>query len=243
MTEKYTAEVSARKIIERVKCLLGQGVSIPLRREWVVIGFGGYLWNRRESDAIDFDAGFDYLSRCRAIRVIDAETFESTEYFETLSPKYHAPPPFPIQIERQIRNEAENMQHCHYWLYIFENILRSFISNSLAERYGENWEDGLRQKIKKEIGLNKSRWRGGILPRNPLEFTTLPTLHTIIMDKWPEIFKDKFENTNPASLRESLDRIEEFRNTIAHSRMLTEEESKVFYYEINRVLSSLKMFR
>ncbi len=232
-----------RGIQIKIKHLLAQGVQIPLKKKWITKGFGGTQWNDRETDAINFDAGFDYLSRCRVLNIIDAETFEITEYFDNFAPKYHTPPSLPIQINRQIENEAENIQHCYYWLYIFENTLRDFIQKSLSERYGENWRDELSQSVKKEIKRNQDRWHGGIPPRNPLEFSLLPTLHTIIMNKWKNVFKDKFENTNPASLKESLNRIEEFRNTIAHNCMLTEEESKVFYYEINRVLPSLKIFR
>jgi len=39
--EKYTAEVSAVKIVERIKHLLAQGVQTPLKRKWVIEGFGG----------------------------------------------------------------------------------------------------------------------------------------------------------------------------------------------------------
>jgi len=56
-------------------------------------------------------------------------------------------------------------------------------------------------------------------------------------------FKDEFKSTNPASLRESLSRIEGFRNTIAHSHMLTEVEFSNFYHEISKVLSSIKILR
>lgn len=240
--EKYTVEVSATKIVERIKHLLGQGVQIPLKKTWVITGFGGTLWVTRESDAIDFGAGFDYLHRCRAIKVIDAETFELGPYFETLTPpKYPAPPPFPIQIDRQIRNEAENMQHCYYWLYIFENTLRNFIGDSLSAKY-ENWYDALSEKVKKNIERNKKKWPRGIPPRSPLEFTELSILHTTIEKEWDNVFKAKFEGISQASLKESLDRIEEFRSTIAHNRMLAEEESKAFYNEIKRVLSSIKLF-
>ncbi|MEM0049407.1 MAG: Swt1 family HEPN domain-containing protein [Candidatus Bathyarchaeia archaeon] len=166
---------------------------------------------------------------------------EVTEYFLTFVPKYHTPPPFPIQIDTQIEKEAENMRNCYHWLYIFENTLRNFIHNCLLERYGEKWFEELSQRVKKEIEENKKRWRGGIQPRTPLEFTTLPTLSNILMSKWSDVFQDKFKNTNPTSLKESLNKIEGFRNTIAHNRMLTEDESKVFYYEVKSVLSSLEI--
>ena len=242
MTEKYTAEVSARKILERIKGLLAQGVSTPLEKKAVIEGFGGTLWNRRESDAIDFDAGFDFLTRCRILNFVDRERFEITEYIDTFAPKAHTPPPLPIQINRQLENEAENMQHCYRWLYIFENTLRNFIYESLLERYGENWFDKLNPQVKSEIEGNEKRWRGGIPPRNRLEFTTLSTLHRVINKEWEdEVFREKFKNTNPASLHESLERIEGYRNTIAHSRMLTtEEESSAFYQEIRKVLSSIR---
>lgn len=41
MIEKYTVEVSAGKIVERIKYLVRQGVPSSLRKEWVVNGFGG----------------------------------------------------------------------------------------------------------------------------------------------------------------------------------------------------------
>jgi len=243
MGGKYTAEVSAIKIIRRIKDLLGQGISSPLEKKWIIKGFGGTLWNTRETDAINFDDGFDYLSRCRVVNIIDAKTFELTEYFEKFAPKYHVPPSLSIQINRQIRNEAEIMEHCYYWLFIFENSLRNFIQDSLLKKYGENWDDKLSECVKKEIEKNKKRWYGGIQPRNLLEFTELPSLGNIIMNKWQDVFRDKFKNTNPTSLKESLERIEHFRNAIAHSRMLIEAEAKVFYYEVNKILSSIEIFR
>lgn len=240
MIEKYGAELSASNIVDRIKRLIELGVSIPLKKEWVIKGFGGTQWNRRETDIIDFNAGFDYLNRCRAIKFINSETFELLEYFETLAPKYHVPPPFPIQINRQISNEAENMQHCYYWLHTFENTLRNFLQKSFLEKYGESWYDKLSPKIKGEIDRNKDKWRGGIPPRNPLEFTTLSALHNIIMSKWQEIFEAKLKDTNPNSIGESLNRIEGFRNSIAHTRVLTEQESQLFYAEISIVLSLIK---
>lgn len=240
MAEKYLKEVSAAKIVERIKGLLSRGVSTPLRKEWVIRGFGGTQWNLRETSAIDFDAGFDYLSRCRAINIINEETFEITDYFETFAPRYPAPPPLPIQISKQIENEAEVMRHCYHWLFVFENTLRTFIQDSLSEKYGKDWCDKLSKKVKADIEKNKKNWCGGIPPRSPLEFTELPSLGNIIMSKWQDVFKDKFVNINPTSLEESLKKIEGFRNAIAHCRMLTEEQSRMFYYEVKRVLSSLK---
>jgi hypothetical protein len=241
MVEKYTTEVSVTKIVERIKYLVRQGVPSPLRKEWVANGFGGTRWNMRETDAINFNAGFDYLKRCRAIKVMDTETFELLEYFETFAPEYHAPPSLPIQIDRQISNEAENMQHCYYWLYVFENTLRNFVQGCLSETYGENWYDELSQKVRRGIEHNEKGWPGGIPPRTRLEFTTLSALRNIIMSKWKEVFEVKFGTTNPTSLGESLNRIEEFRNTIVHTRMLREDESRVFYSEISRVLSCVKL--
>jgi hypothetical protein len=243
MVQKYTATVSATKIMDRIKGLLGRGVPVPLKKEWVIKGFGGILWNLRESDAIDFDSGFDYLNRYRAIKFIDTETFNLTPYFETLSPGYHAPPPFPIQIDRQISKEAEIVQHCHYWLYVFENTMRNFIQESLSEKYGKDWHDKLTERVKGEIEKNKKRWYSEIPPRNPLEFTELPSLGSIIMNEWQNVFGDKFENTNPTSLEEALKSIERFRNSVAHSRMLSEGESTMFFHEITRVLSSIKISR
>ena len=238
MEEKYTAEVSAQKIIERIKHLLAQGVPRPLKRKWVERGFGGTLWNVRETKAIDFEEGFKYLIRTRTIKPLDDERFELTPYFELFAPKYHKPPPLPVQVSKQIENEADNMKHCYRWLYIFENMLREFVLCVLREKYGDRWYEKISQGIRKEIERNKERWSGGIPARSPLEFTTLNHLHRIINSNW-SIFKDKIHKIDQPSFIESMKRIESFRNTIAHSRMLTEEEFKVFYYEIGRLLRSI----
>ena len=132
------------------------------------------------------------------------------------------------------------MQQCYSLLYIFENTLRNLVKDSLTEKYGACWYDKLTDKVKREIEKNKKGWQGGIPPRNDLEFTLISTLHNIINSKWIDIFQDKFKNTNPTSLGESLRKIEEFRNTIAHTRMLTDEEFRLFHDEIRRVLSSIK---
>lgn len=178
----------------------------------------------RETSSIDFDAGFNYLSRCRVTNITD-EKIETTEYFKTLAPKYHAPPPLHIQISKQIENEAEVTQRCYYWLFIFENKMRIFIQDSLSEKYGENWYNILSEKVKHKIEKNRKSWHGGVQPRSPLEFTELSSLGNIIMSKWKDVFENKFVNTNLTSLKESLKRIESFRKGIAHNRMLTEEES------------------
>ncbi|MEM0049408.1 MAG: hypothetical protein QXW39_02585 [Candidatus Bathyarchaeia archaeon] len=43
--EKYTAEVSAMKIVERIKILLSQGVSLPLKKR---MDYRGIWWNSVE---------------------------------------------------------------------------------------------------------------------------------------------------------------------------------------------------
>ncbi len=240
MTDKYRAEVSAQKIISRINNLLKNNPSSLLKKSWVINGFGGLQWNKRESDAIDFDQGFAYLSRSRVINFIDDETFEVTEYFDTFAPKFQAPPPLPIQIERQVENEAENMRNCYSWLYMFENTLRNFVFTSLKEEDGETWLDELSKPVRGEIKENKKKWMSEIPPRNSLELTMITTLGRIIGNKWNPIFKKRFKSLNPTSLKESLSRIEKFRNTIAHSRMLSEKESWIFYYEIGIVLSNIK---
>lgn len=237
---KYTVEVSAQKIKERINYLLNYGAPQPLKRELVINGFG-FKFNARETDVIDFKAGFDFLEKSRAIKFVDKEAFEITEYFERLTPsEYAAPRPLSIIIDEQIKKEAANMQQCYRWLHIFENSLRNLVKDSLTEKYGARWYDELTERVKREIKRNKEGWRGGIPPRNDLEFTLLSTLHNIINSNWKAIFQDKFKNTNLTSLGESLQKIEEFRNTIAHTRMLTEEEFRLFYDEIGRVLSSIK---
>lgn len=62
MVNKYNYDVSANKILNRMKSLLANGTPSPLQKEWIVNGFGGLKWNINETNVIDFDKGLDYLA-------------------------------------------------------------------------------------------------------------------------------------------------------------------------------------
>ncbi|WP_243555996.1 toll/interleukin-1 receptor domain-containing protein [Priestia megaterium] len=63
MVNKYNYDVSANKILNRIKSLLANGTPSPLQKEWIVNGFGGLKWNVNETNVIDFDKGLDYLAK------------------------------------------------------------------------------------------------------------------------------------------------------------------------------------
>jgi len=237
--DKYSAEVSAQKIKSRIDQLSSQGTPIPLKRQYAMEGFGGTRWSKWESNAIDFEAGFEYLVRCRAIQFIDDEQFETTEFFQHMTKKFDEPPPFPFQLKKQIVTEADNMHLSYHWLYIFENTLRSFVYDALIEHYEDKWYDKLSNPVKQKIKQNKARWQSGLKPRNELEFTELPNLSNIIKKEWTTLFGNNFKNIDQAELDQSLKKIEKFRNSIAHCRMFTEDEFREFYSEIQRIIKAI----
>lgn len=72
MNKKYSAEVSSTKILERIMRLLEEGTPTPLDKDWIINGFAN-RWNKRHTDVIDFESGFDYLIKNKLISIKDGD--------------------------------------------------------------------------------------------------------------------------------------------------------------------------
>lgn len=77
MTDKYTPEVSATHIVNRMTSLINSGTPTPIKKQWIVNGFGT-LWNRRITEVIDFDNGIIYALEKGYIKESGIEMFELT---------------------------------------------------------------------------------------------------------------------------------------------------------------------
>jgi predicted nucleotide-binding protein len=75
MVDRLSSEVSASKIIDRINTLASQYGTNEFKVDWIKGGYGRYLWNKRETDVIDFDTGLKYLIRQGNLTLVDQNRF------------------------------------------------------------------------------------------------------------------------------------------------------------------------
>ncbi len=144
----------------------------------------------------------------------------------------------PLPVQR--RNSALEMSRLYALLYCFENEIRDFIRERLAENEGPDWFEKLPPKIlsqsnsRRESAL-KDSWLEG-QKTDALGFLDFGHLGQIIIAKW-----DCFKDIVPSQhwLAQRMDEIEKARNFIAHNRLLLPSEFQRLYMYIadwNRVI-------
>lgn len=162
---------------------------------------------------------------------IGSSTSESEEalLYEALSP---------FGVSR--RNRALEMARLYAVLFCFENEIRDFIREALAEKEGPDWQDKLPPKIKefaesRRDSALKDSWLEGE-KSDLLGFVDFGQLAQIIVTKW-----DHFKDIVPTQhwLKQRMDELEKARNFIAHNRMLLPSEFQRLYMYVadwNRVI-------
>lgn len=138
------------------------------------------------------------------------------------------------------RNAALEMARLYAVLFCFENEIRDFIREALAEVEGPDWQDKLPGKIR-ELAEARQRdakadsWLEGE-SADLLGFVDFGHLAQIIIAKW-----EHFKNVVPTQhwLKQRMDELERSRNFIAHNRMLLPSEFQRLYMYVadwNRVI-------
>lgn len=144
----------------------------------------------------------------------------------------------PFSIQR--RNNALEMARLYAVLFCFENEIREFIRDALAEKEGPDWIEKLPLKIKEHAESRrdtalKDSWLEGE-KSDLLGFVDFGQLAQIIVAKW-EHFKDVLPTQH--WLKQRMEELEKSRNFIAHNRMLLPSEFQRMYMYIadwNRVI-------
>lgn len=144
----------------------------------------------------------------------------------------------PFSIVR--RNSALEMARLYAVLHCFENEIRDYIRETLAENEGHDWWSKLPQKIKvfaenRQQTALKDSWLEGA-KSDLLGFIDFSNLTAIIIEKW-----SYFSNIIPSQhwLKQRMDELEKVRNFIAHNRVLLPTEYQRVYMYIadwNRVI-------
>jgi Swt1-like HEPN len=121
---------------------------------------------------------------------------------------------------------AKRMAVIYTAIAAFENAVRDLIAKVLLAEYGENWwtegvSDGVRRRAQQKMDEEeKVRWhkrRGS----DPLNYTTLPELESIIKNTWPKLEPYVGSQEWVAGI---FDAIERSRNVIMHSGTLDDED-------------------
>jgi hypothetical protein len=131
-------------------------------------------------------------------------------------------------VPEAIRTGSLAMQRNYRLLFVFENVIREFISARYAEIDGEAWFDGrasasMKQKVQdRKEKEEKNQWHVG---RNshPIFYLDFGDLGSLITTHW-SVFKDFVESQ--AWVLSRIQEAERTRNVIAHTNVLAQEEAQ-----------------
>ncbi len=121
--------------------------------------------------------------------------------------------------------EAERMSIIYMAIHAFENMVRNFVKNALAEKYEEEWWEKVPDRIKKKVSGRmdddaKFRWhgsRGG----SEIEYCDFGDLSSIIVTNW-DVFEDVLEDLEWA--KSTLSVLERSRNIVMHGGVLARQD-------------------
>lgn len=137
-----------------------------------------------------------------------------------------------------LEQEAKFMSNAYSILFKLENELRTFIEKRLREEYNEEWwVKGVPLRVRKSAEQNEEKEPNSAL--GLLYFTEFSDLRKIIQkeENWHNIFKKYF--TTLEQIISRLDELEHIRHTIAHTRLLSNEDFEkldLFYREIKKMI-------
>jgi len=130
-------------------------------------------------------------------------------------------------VEESIRAGAIAMQKSYRILFVLENVVRSLIDERLTDKYGSNWfnkkaTNPMKSKLTdRKTKEEKNNWHTG-RKKEPLYYMDFGDLAKLITNNWTE-FEDLLPNQSWVQSR--LDEAERSRNVIAHTNILSSEES------------------
>jgi hypothetical protein len=131
-----------------------------------------------------------------------------------------------VTASEKIRFGSLQMQRYYRMLYIFENLVREFITNTLNDIDGDNWFDtrankGMKDKYeKRKSDEEKNHWHTG-RNEHPLFYMDFGDLSLLIINHWG-VFSDFFPDQ--AWVTSRIRDTERTRNVIAHTNELPAEE-------------------
>jgi hypothetical protein len=129
------------------------------------------------------------------------------------------------------------MSNAYLTLYKLENELRTFIEKKLREEYSDEWwQKGVPLRVRRSAEDNKAKEPDSSL--SLLCYILFSDLKRIIQKNWHSIFKKYFRTLEGIIFK--LDQLEDIRHIIAHTRLLSNEDSKkldLFHKEITKTIA------
>jgi hypothetical protein len=130
-------------------------------------------------------------------------------------------------------------------LFRLENHLRQFIEKNMRLRYGSDWWNSGHFPVKVKDNVDKLiheehslRWQVSET-NNDIEYLQFGHIGNIIFKNWKDCFEQFFHDQT--KITSKLDELEKIRNSIAHTRMLSQEGSKrlkMYSQEIENMMNS-----
>lgn len=130
-------------------------------------------------------------------------------------------------VSRHIRAGSHAMQRNYRLVFVFENVMRELISSRLSDVEGADWfakcaSQKLKQKVhSRQKSEQTNAWHPGI-DREDIYYLDLTDLSQLIANTWQH-FGDFFPSS--AWIESRIAEVARSRNVIAHTNVLTAEES------------------
>jgi hypothetical protein len=143
-------------------------------------------------------------------------------------------------------DKAAVMSGSYEILFRLENQLRQFIERNMRLKYGSDWWNSghIPLKVKENVDkmINYERGLGWQVSEisNDTEYLQFGHIGNIIYKNWKECFEQFFHDQ--IKITSKLDELEKIRNSIAHTRMLSQEGSRrleMYSKEIENMLNPI----
>jgi len=137
-----------------------------------------------------------------------------------------------------LEQQGKFMSNAYSVLFKLENELRIFIEKKLRKKYNKEWwQKGVPLRVRRSAEQNRAKEPNSSL--GLLYYTEFSDLRKIIQkeENWHNIFKKYF--TTLEQIISRLDELEQIRHTIAHTRLLSNEEYEnlnLFHREIRKMI-------
>ena len=168
---------------------------------------------------------FKGLLASHAVRDLEARGLLRTR---AVTPEERADQDLFAAVSAGVREASIQMQRYYRLLFVFENLVREFITNRFEESDGADWFEKrataqMKQKlVDRKAAEEKNHWHSG---RNlhPIFYLDFSDLGLLITNHWSE-FKELLPNQ--AWLQSRIQETERSRNVIAHTNTLASAEGE-----------------
>jgi len=168
--------------------------------------------------------------------LIILKKYNGTLFYSRLSPEGFE------SLKDPINDNSNIMTNAYQLLFSLENYMREFIKNKIISKHkNEWWEMGTTMKIKDNANKNKiNKSNAGWLisdVKSNMDYLHFEDLGSIIRNNW-ELFDTTFNDQEWVTSRLAL--LEDIRNAIAHTRMLTSDGMNRLNQNYSDLMSTMR---